>query len=207
MPLDSSHPNTAPSAAQAIALIDTWDDLSPNLVELRLDTGLQRLGPKGRRITHILVPTAQVKNHQRIDWPVPPSIADFMQVYLDEFRPLLPHHDNAWLFPHRDQPDQHRDQVGMCNAICHAIRKHVGIEMHVHLFRGYAAKTLMEENPGALDDLRLLLGHKGLEMAIKHYLHFRGKQVARRFNAIVFEKQRKAALLVAARRQKAGRTA
>jgi integrase len=195
------------AAAVAVQILLICPMRSKNLVELRLDTGLQRLGTKGRRITHMLVPAAQVKNKKRLDWPVPPPIADFIQAYLDEFRPLLPHHDNAWLFPHRDQPDRHRDQIGMCNAIVHAIRKHVGIEMHVHLFRGYAAKTLMEENPAAIDDLRLLLGHNGLEMAIRHYMHFRGKQVARRFNAIVFEKQRKAALLVAAKRQKARRTA
>ncbi len=170
---------------------------SKNLVALRIDTNLARFGRDTGCITHFRVPPKDVKNKQAIEWPVHPDTSDFIQTYLEEFRPLLPYAENVWLFPGRDQGDQPRDQVGLAQAISHAIHKHVGIAMNVHLFRGYAAKVLLEESPEATDDLRQLLGHTGLETTVAYYVHFRGKAIAKRFNTIVFAKYEWAARLLA----------
>jgi integrase len=194
----------AAAAAVATQILLICPMRAENLAELRLDANLLRLGPKARRITHLVVPGSEVKNRQRIEWAVDAELAALLQTYIEEYRSLLPHHDNAWLFPHRDDADRHRDQVAMAQGISHAIRKHVGIEMHVHLFRAYAAKVLLEDNPGALDDLRLLLGHKGLETTLTYYVHFRGKAAAERFQRIVFGKRRQARLLAAGRPRRRG---
>ncbi len=191
------------AAAVAVKILLVCPMRSKNLVELEIDTNLVRFGHRTNRITHLRVPRHKVKNTQPIEWPIDAEISDVIQCYLTEFRPLLPYHDNAWLFPGRDRTDRHRDQIGFTQAISQAIRKHVGIEMNVHLFRAYAAKVLLEENPEAIEDLRQLLGHTGLETSIAYYVHFRGKAVARRFNATVFGKYRWAVRLLATQQRPA----
>ncbi len=191
------HAGWTAAVAVAVKILLFCPMRSKNLVALRIGTNLARLGRDTDCITHFRVPRRDVKNKQAIEWPVHPDTSDFIQTYLKEFRPLLPYPDNAWLFPGRDQGDQHRDQVGLAQAISHAIHKHVGIAMNVHLFRGYAAKVLLEESPEATDDLRQLLGHTGLETTVAYYVHFRGKAIAKRFNKIVFAKYNWAARLLA----------
>ena len=105
------------------------------------------------------------------------SVATLIDRYIREFRVHHRHADSVWLFPARDTADRPRARAGLASAISQAILRHVGIEMHVHLFRAYAAKVLLNECPGAVDDLRQLLGHKGLETTLAYYTHFRVKQV------------------------------
>jgi integrase len=165
------------SSAIAVQLLLVMPMRSKNLVELRLDTELLRYDARSPRITHVCVPSDQVKNDVRLEFAVHKDVAAMIETYIRSFRAHLPHANSVWLFPARDAADRPRSQGGLAKAVTAAIKRYVGIDMNVHLFRGYAGKVLLDDDPNAIDELRQLLGHKELETTLMYYTHFKAKKV------------------------------
>jgi integrase len=91
--------------------------------------------------------------------------------FIRDFRPLLGDAGTTWLFPAADGRNRPRSVNTMATAITNAIDEHVGVKIHVHLFRSFAACLLLEHSRGSLNDVRLLLGHKSFETTWKHYAY------------------------------------
>ena len=89
-----------------------------NLTGLRLDRHLQRLGPGGRWITHIVIDGTETKGHAAIEWPVPPATAKLLDVWQRVWRPVMAGDNagNAYLFPALGK-DSSKSQNALANGI------------------------------------------------------------------------------------------
>ncbi|MDO9498486.1 site-specific integrase [Falsiroseomonas sp.] len=165
-----------------------------SMLALRLDEHLQRLDPRGRRITHLVLQPEDMKNDTPMEWPLPPEAAALVDEYIRAFRPALAKPDNLWLFP--SGPGV-LSENRFSEAVESVIAREVGADVNVHLMRHFAAWLHLKAHPGAYEDIRRVLGHRSLETTIGNYIAFEAAMSAERFDAVVLD-ERKATRAVAA---------
>lgn len=158
------------------------------LTHLRLGEELVRTGGDGARWTEFMIGEELSKTGEKLRWPVAPQLSRVIDTYVDNFRHLGPNAGTRWLFPARDTALTPRAQGGLGHAISEAIYRYVGAEVNTHLFRSFAAMLILEDDPGALDDLRRLLGHSGLDTALRHYAFRQQRTAAARVDAVLERK-------------------
>jgi integrase len=158
-----------------------------NLTQLRIGENVVYDSLRRRRIEKLFVPLHKAKNSKLYEWPLDRDAAQVVEQYIRDFRPILMRAEHAWLFPADDGRDGPRSVNAISAAITGMIDEHVGAQVNVHLFRAFAACILLEHSPGALNDVRLLLGHKSFETTLKYYAYLRPKIVAVRHAAALRE--------------------
>lgn len=169
-----------------------------NLAALRIGHELVRLDGRGKGWTHLMVEAEDVKNEVPLVWTIRPESSLVIETYLRDFRPLLKRSGTVWLFPNRDHADRPRGSHNLGGAISDAIRKVISIEMNTHLFRAFAGAQILADNPGALEDLRLVLGHTTLNTALRYYASSSAKRAAANLGRLVSRRREETRLLAAA---------
>ena len=176
-----------------------------NLTELRLGQHLKRLDPRSGRISLLSLQEWEVKNEVVIERPIDPELGAFLDRYIKDFRGIDASPENQWLFPAANGDDAPRSIDGMRYAITEAIAEHVGVRVNVHLFRAFVATLILEDDPGALEDVRVLLGHKTLQTALAYYAYLNPTLAAKRFTAVLKRARSKAPPVSKPKRRGAGR--
>lgn len=151
-----------------------------NLARLRLGEHLKFDGSRRGRITHLALAAHETKNNIDVEWAVAPELAAFLERYLRRFRPVLAAEGTSWLFPAPPPKDAPLVVDTLRYHIVRAIRDEVGAESNPHLFRSLVARLTLEDSPGALEDVRHLLGDKSLVTVLAHYASMEPAQAARR---------------------------
>jgi integrase len=137
-----------------------------NLRGLRLDRHLQYLdGP--RRPSHLTIDGREVKNGERLDFPIPREAGDLIQMYLRDARPLLAEPGNQYLFPGLGAAPLSTDQLRV--EFKSKVEGATGVAAYPHLMRAFAGLLFLEQNPGQYELLRRILGHKQVETTIRYY--------------------------------------
>ena len=136
-----------------------------NLVKLNLESNFRRTNRS--RIVHIAIPKGQVKNTVDINAVLPETTVRLIDTYTQRFRPLLLKNPSPWLFP--GEGGKAKDQQTLRKQITRCIKERIGLSMHPHLFRHFAAFVYLKANPGAYGVVRLLHGHKSVETTTKYY--------------------------------------
>jgi integrase len=149
-----------------------------DLSELHLVDSLIRTKPRDKLVAKLRVPAPQTKGKRLIDWPLDADPARLVQRYIDEFRPTLTSADNLWLFPAGGGSDHRRSVSSLGSNIVSEVEQHVGVRVNPHLFRAFLACWRLERDPGAINDIRLLLGHKGFEALLRYYAYVQPKITA-----------------------------
>lgn len=167
-----------------------------SLLALRIDQHLQRLDPRRRRITHLVLQGDDMKNGDAFEWPLPPESAAMLEVWIRDFRPTLAESNNPWLFP---GPCGALSGNRLAEKLVKVIENETGVRVHVHLLRHFAAWLYLRANPGCYEDVRRALGHRSLETTIRYYIAFELAAAAERFDATVL-RERKATRPIAAAR-------
>ncbi|MCU0945813.1 MAG: tyrosine-type recombinase/integrase [Rubritepida sp.] len=165
-----------------------------SMLALRLDRHLQRLDPRGRKVTHLVLQPEDMKNEAALEWAVPPAAAALVEEYLRDFRPALATPENPWLFPSGAGVLSANRFSEMLETV---IAREVGTDVNVHLARHFAAWLHLKRYPGAYEDVRRVLGHHSIETTIGHYTAWEAALAAERFDAAVLA-ERKATRAVAA---------
>jgi integrase len=168
-----------------------------NLVGLRLGHHLQGVFGQGEMV-HVNIPPGEVKNTTTLTFRLSPDAVAMLRRYLTVFRPLGPNAESDFLFPNRDHGDIARQTEGFGKAIGEAVRRHIGARLNVHLFRCLAGVLILRENPDAVSDLRLLLGHKTLETTLRFYALVCREQAAERHVARITRLREDSRMLAAA---------
>lgn len=166
-----------------------------NLDRLQLGVHLQNNRSHGERCTHVVIPAEATKNRVPLEWTLQNDAAEVLEQYVRAFRPLLPHADTDWLFPSKVRGTSPRGKGGLSKAITREIHTLVGVRMTVHQFRAFAGALILEDNPHALEDLRLILGHTGIETAMIYYKAWAPKEAVARWNALIATKRRETKLV------------
>jgi integrase len=169
----------------AIAILQVAPIRIRNLSTLDLEKDLILRG----NALYIEIERSQVKNNQPILHEVPPDVVELIQWYVLEFRDLLIDTQTNALFPGEGGKPKSRKTLGM--QISRLIRKHLGKEIHPHLFRHAAAKIYLDSRPGEYPTVSRLLGHSTLATAMQSYTGSERVSASRHYQGVVQEAREK----------------
>jgi integrase len=170
--------------ALAIALLLYVPIRLRNLVNLHVERNFVRSGRRSNQIVHLVVHESEVKNEEPIEFPLPRYLVGLLDEYLRAWRlQLVKRPDRGWLWPGRQQAPKHTSTMQM--QIIDAVRRHVGVDVNVHLFRHLAAKLLLQESPGNYEGARRLLGHRSIDTTTTFYTGFDTAAAARHYHAML----------------------
>lgn len=153
-----------------------------NLAELRIDHHLFRPDPRRRRLTHLLIPSDDVKNGNAIEWPIPPETARMIETFLLRHRPHLVEPGNPYLF---GTGDKLRSAQHLGEWLSSAVTEAIGVEFNVHLARHFAAWNFLRENPGQYEVIRQVLGHRSIQVTMTYYVGLEADSAAAHFDKTV----------------------
>jgi integrase len=105
--------------------------------------------------------------------------------YLAGHRPVLAAAGNRALFPGRGLGSKGRAALG--KQISGAVFRETGLKVHPHLFRHIAGKLYLGANPGAIEVVRRVLGHRSVETTLGYYTGAETAAAVRHFDATLLK--------------------
>jgi integrase len=171
--------------AVAVELLLMMPIRRSNLVRLRF-------GPEGHihprqdrhGTTHIVIDGREVKNKQALEYPVPRESSDLLEIYIERFRPVLVKSPSYWVFP-GEGPSGHKALDQFSRQFRKTIRNWTGLDVNIHLMRHIGAKLYLDENPGAYEVVRRVLGHKSLSTTVNNYTGLEVEAAVKHFDAVI----------------------
>jgi integrase len=154
-----------------------------NLCNLRFGINLHTGDPRSGRINRLTLSAAETKNSTDYEAWVAPEVADMIAEWRATFRPILAPRDSVYLFPSYPDREEPLTIDAMREAIEIALADEIGIQMHPHLFRQLMAHIVLTNNPGAIEDVRQLLGDKTLGVVLASYVIVSQEQAGKRYDA------------------------
>ena len=123
----------------------------------------------GRGATSSLeIPADEVKNKETaLAFDIPPQIAKMLIEYRNRIAPKVLRRRPDRIFVRAD--GKPKSQAMVAHLIKTYLRKRAGIELTAHQFRHLGAKTILDDQPGAYEAVRQLLGHKNLKTTTWFY--------------------------------------
>lgn len=155
-----------------------WADISKNFWPAK---------PRADGTWTFRVKGESVKNKQDLDFKLSKSTTRLIQFYLTECWPLLVKKPTTQLFLRTDGAPKGRSM--MANLIVTTVRKRLGLEVNMHLFRHIGAMLFLEAHPGSLEVVRIMLGHKRIETTEKFYARLKAEKAMQLFAEVVLGKR------------------
>jgi integrase len=137
-----------------------------NLSALNFEKNLH--WPQGRGNPALMVFNGdETKNRVPLEYEIPTELAERLQIYRNEIAPAITgKRPDAVFVSWLGKP---RKQSAITVAIEKSVRRNLGVELTPHQFRHLAAKIILDENPGAFEMVRELLGHKNIRTTVNSY--------------------------------------
>jgi hypothetical protein len=110
---------------------------------------------------------AETKNSSPLEFELPFQLADRIWIYRTEIAPAVVGKWPDLLFV--TTAGKPRMQETITNLIKKAVLKNLGLKFTPHQFRHFAAKIILDANPGAFEAVRQLLGHKNMKTTTNFY--------------------------------------
>jgi integrase len=147
-----------------------------NLTALNFDEHIY--WPEGQGKPAIVVFKAdETKNKVPLEFELPPVLSDRLHVLRNKIAPMVTGRRPDHLFvTWRGKP---RTQGALAVAIEKTVLKYVGVRLTPHQFRHLAAKIILDQNPGAFELVRELMGHKNIQTTINFYAGIDTKRAGR----------------------------
>lgn len=130
-------------------------------------------------------PLARTRADLTWELSLPTKSAEMLDIYVRQFRPRLTRQPSAWVFPGAASKPIASNLFS--SKISNAIRSRLNIEAPTSLFRHFAAKIILDAEPGAYEAVRQLLGQKHLFFARAKYRTLDSAAVFQRFDARVLK--------------------
>jgi integrase len=162
-----------------------------NLAALSLKRHIHWSGSTRRGVVHLIIPAAEVKNRENLVFKLPHETTSLLEAYLEHYRPRLLDGLSEWLFPGQDANHKHPSVLG--TQIRQHLHQATGLEVNPHLFRHIGAKLYLDENPGAYEVVRRVLGHRSIDTTTAHYTGLETAAAARHFDDTILSLRRKLA--------------
>lgn len=170
-----SSPTKAAIRAQlavAIGILNVAPIRRGNLGAIRIGENLIRTGGPGSPY-RLIFPEYDVKNRVRLDFLFDVELTALIDDYLFNYRPaLLGRTDSPWLFP--GEGGNYKTLKVLGDQITAVIEKATGLRLTPHQFRHVAAAIILKHKPGNYELVRLLLGHRTVEITIRSHIGFEG---------------------------------
>jgi integrase len=147
-----------------------------NLTALNFDEHIH--WPEGQGKPAIVVFKAdETKNKVPLEFELPPVLSDRLHLLRNQIAPMVTGRRPDHLFvTWRGKP---RPQGALAVAIEKTVLKYVGVRLTPHQFRHLAAKIILDQNPGAFELVRELMGHKNIQTTINFYAGIDTKRAGR----------------------------
>jgi integrase len=169
----------AAQLAAAIALLQAIPIRVANLAVIDLNRHLKSL----RKDVHLVISEVETKNRQTIDFKIPPYALDILRWYIRDYRPFLMREPTDALFP--GPSDQPKSSHTLGEQIKKAVFKFTGLAFNVHLFRHFAGKVFLDQQPGSYEVVRQVLGHKRIDTTTGFYSGAEVQRASTVFNQLV----------------------
>ena len=175
-----------------------------NLQDLRLGSSLVSMGHGKAAHFVVLFREDETKNAAAIEWPLPVETSRRIQSYIDQERAILAAPGNRFLFAGDGQNPFSLPAVK--STLQATIAREIGIHVHPHLMRHFAAWLFLDANPGCYELVRRVLGHKRVETTIRSYCGLETDAAAATFQKAVIARQNETALQAKAAFKRRGRS-
>jgi integrase len=124
--------------------------------------------PNGRgKPAMLIIQGSETKNGIAVEAEIPRELADRLWAYRTEIAPDVIRKRPDALF--MTTTGTVRTQSAVTVSIEKAVYRHLGIRLTPHQFRHFAAKVILDANPGAHELVRQLLVHKNMKTTINYY--------------------------------------
>ncbi len=157
-----------------------------NLINLRLDQHVVRPGGTGGPV-HLVVPGSETKNGEALEYPLPDETIALLDRYLTDFRSALAGPDSPWLFPARG--GHRKAQETLSVQLVKAIKRHTGLDMTPHQFRHFAAKLLLDADPGNFETVRRVLNHRAMKTTTDFYTGLQTARAAAHYDTLLLKER------------------
>ena len=169
--------------AVAIGILNVAPIRRGNLGAVRIGENLICTGGPGSPY-RLIFPDYDVKNRVRLDFLLDAELTALIDDYLFNYRPtLLSRTDSPWLFP--GEAANHKTLKVLGDQITAVIEKATGLRLTPHQFRHVAAAIILKHKPGNYELVRLLLGHRTVEITIRNYVGFEGAHASEVYGDLV----------------------
>ncbi|MEP1197931.1 tyrosine-type recombinase/integrase [Tateyamaria sp.] len=126
----------------------------------------------------------EVKNEEPIEVRLNARNSRMLHTYITKFRPVISDVRGTALFPRRSDGGP-RSPGQLSQSLSDLIWRETGLKVHTHLFRHFAAKLYLSENPGDFETVRRLLRHKNLRTTLEFYAEISNQWAHDRYDEVV----------------------
>ena len=166
--------------ALAIELLTVAPVRCANLATIHLERNLIRIGAGKKAQMHLHFPADAVKNEIDLEFSLPSSTVELLNLYLSKSRPVLARESNDWLFPGEARGP--KQAMLLSNQIAKTVHREIGVRLTAHQFRHLAGFLYLRHNPGGHEVVRQLLGHKSIETTIRFYAGMEVAEAVRHYD-------------------------
>lgn len=137
-----------------------------NLTALKFDEHIRWPQGQGKQAI-LLFKSEETKNNVPLEFELPAPLSERLHVYRNKIAPtVIGRRPDHIFLTWRGKP---RTQAAIAVAIEKTVLKYVGVRLTPHQFRHLAAKIILDENPGAYELVRELMGHKNMQTTTNFY--------------------------------------
>lgn len=165
--------------AAAIALLQATPIRKANLCAIDIHRHLKAQ----RKGVHLVISESETKNRHPVDFNIPEYALNILRWYMAEYRPHLMREPTDALFPGRNGKHKTAHTLGV--QIKDTVFEFTGHTFNVHLFRHFAGKVFLDQQPGNYEVVRQVLGHKRLDTTTGFYSGAEAKRASAMFNDVV----------------------
>jgi site-specific recombinase XerD len=170
--------------AASIAILQAAPIRIKNLAELDFR---RHLIERGRQL-YLIIPEAEVKNGEPIEFELPAETVDIVAWYVREHRPVLLTEPTDALFPRKN--GQAKSPAALGTQISSMMFKYTGLKINPHLFRHIAGKLFLDARPGQYEVVRRVLGHRSIATTTSIYTGAEARAAGQHFAAVIAERRR-----------------
>lgn len=156
--------------ALQVALLLAVPLRAKNLTGLKLGENVIESGKGKTRQVRLFLSREETKTHSDFTAVLPARVVVLLDAWQEVWRPLVCNQSSPYLFPNAS--GVLRSRGALSSKICRFVERETGLKMHLHLFRHLAAKLYLRFDPGGLETVRQLLGHKTIKTTLKAYADF-----------------------------------
>lgn len=167
-----------------VAILCSWAPRARNMAETSIGTNLQRRG----EVWWVAFGSHETKNGRPIEVPLPLDLTEWIERYLDYYRPILarrssmsPAEDALWI-SHRGLQLTAKEVGQRISAVT---KRELGQDVNPHLFRKIIPTELAIHDPAHVGIAQPLLGHASYRTTEQAYNLGRALDAARRLHRTI----------------------